>query len=399
MGVLLCCPNQAEAQCTVSSATVTTPILCNGGTATITIVANGGTAPYSYTFNSQTNATGVFTGVLAGAARAYSITDANNCGPVTGTLDVTQPAVLALTSATVTTLILCNSGTATVTIVATGGTAPYSYTFNGQTNATGVFTGVLAGAAKAYSFTDTNSCGPVTGTLDVNQPAALALTSATVTTPILCNGGTATITIVANGGTAPYSYTFNGQTNATGVFTGVLAGAAKAYSFTDTNSCGPVTGTLDVNQPEVLALTSATVTTPILCYGDTATVTIIATGGTAPYSYTFNSQTNATGVFTGVLAGAAKSYSFTDANSCGPVTDTLDVNQPEVLALTSATVTTPILCNGGTATVTIVATGGTAPYSYTFNSQTNATGVFTGVLAGAAKSYSFTDANSCGPVT
>jgi hypothetical protein len=53
-----------------------------------------------------------------------------------------------------------------------------------------------------------------------------------------------------------------------------------------------------------------------------------------------------------------------------------DVNQPPVLALTSAAVTTAIDCNGGKATVTIVATGGTAPYSYTFNS-TNTTGFLT----------------------
>jgi hypothetical protein len=42
-----------------------------------------------------------------------------------------------------------------------------------------------------------------------------------------------------------------------------------------------------------LALTSAAVTTAIDCNGGKATVTIVATGGTAPYSYTFNS-TNTT---------------------------------------------------------------------------------------------------------
>jgi hypothetical protein len=44
-------------------------------------------------------------------------------------------------------------------------------------------------------------------------------------------------------------------------------------------SCGPVT--VGVNQP-VLALTSAAVTTAINCNGGKATVTIVATGGTAP---------------------------------------------------------------------------------------------------------------------
>jgi hypothetical protein len=45
-----------------------------------------------------------------------------------------------------------------------------------------------------------------------------------------------------------------------------------------------------------LALTSAAVTIAIDCNG-TATVTILATGGTAPYSYTFNRKTNNDGVF------------------------------------------------------------------------------------------------------
>jgi hypothetical protein len=37
------------------------------------------------------------------------------------------------------------------------------------------------------------SCGPVTGTVDVNQPPVLALTSAAATA-IDCNGGKATVT-------------------------------------------------------------------------------------------------------------------------------------------------------------------------------------------------------------
>jgi hypothetical protein len=47
-------------------------------------------------------------------------------------------------------------------------------------------------------------------------------------------------------------------------FTDVSAGTGLSYSFTDAKSCGPVTGTVDVNQPPVLALTSAAVTTAIV---------------------------------------------------------------------------------------------------------------------------------------
>ena len=99
------------------------------------------------------------------------------------------------------------------------------------------------------------------GTLNVSQPSAVT-GSAAITTPIRCFGGTATVTLTGAGGTAPLSFTFNGVTNTTGVFTGVLAGTAYAWSITDANSCGPVTGTLNVSQPSAVT-GSAAITTPI----------------------------------------------------------------------------------------------------------------------------------------
>ncbi len=173
---LLGCPNTSDPETvTVNPLTTTgsvTTSICDGQS--YTWPANGVT--YS---TAQTNLT-------------YKV-DCN-----TATLNLTVNPLPTFTSATVTTPIACKDGTATVTIIATGGTAPISYTFNGVTNATGIFTGVSAGNGKAYSITDANSCGPVTGTINVTQPPAISFTSAGVTTPILCNGGTATVTIVAH---------------------------------------------------------------------------------------------------------------------------------------------------------------------------------------------------------
>ena len=49
-----------------------------------------------------------------------------------------------------------------------------------------------------------------------------------------------------------------------------------------------------------LVLTNASVTDPIDCFGGTAEVTITATGGTGNIFYTFNGETNTSGIFTGV---------------------------------------------------------------------------------------------------
>lgn len=377
------------------SAAVSEAIKCHGGTATVTLTGGGGTPPLSYTFNGVSNTTGIFTGITAKTGYVWSITDANGCGPFTGSLDVTEPAVLT-GSAAVTTAISCNGGSATVTLTASGGTAPLSFTFNGVTNTTGIFSGIPAGAGYAWSITDANNCGPVTGSLNVTQPSIIT-GSASVTVPVPCNGGTATIRIIGGGGTAPLSFTFNGNTNTTGIFTGITAGNGYTWSVNDANGCAPATGAIDVTQPAVIT-GSAAITSPVLCFGGTGVVTLTGGGGTSPLSYTFNGVTNTTGIFSGVSAGTGYIWSITDANSCNPVTGAIDMPQPAAITA-SASVTSAITCFGGTATVTILGSGGTAPLSYTFNGVTNSTGVFAGIAAGAAYSWSVTDANNCGPFT
>ena len=320
----------AEPALLTGGASETSPILCNGGNATITMTAGGGTTPYTYTFNGSSvttvNTTQTFS-VVAGLGYLWSVTDVNSCGPVTGSLDVAEPALLT-GGASETSPILCNGGNATITMTAGGGTTPYTYTFNGSSvttvNTTQTFS-VVAGLGYLWSVTDVNSCGPVTGSLDVAEPALLT-GGASETSPILCNGGNATITMTAGGGTTPYTYTFNGSSvttvNTTQTFS-VVAGLGYLWSVTDVNSCGPVTGSLDVAEPALLT-GGATVTSPITCFGGTATVTMSASGGTPPYSYTFNGVTNSNGIFIGILAGINYPWSVTDANACGPVIGNLN---------------------------------------------------------------------------
>ncbi len=344
----------------------------------------------SYTFDGVTNTTGIFPHA-AGIGLAYSVTDANGCTPAAGTFDVSQPAAVTVSNVAQST-ILCNGGSATVTITATGGTGALSYTFDGVTNTTGIFTHV-AGTALSYSVTDGNGCTPATGTFDVVQPAVISVSNVGQSA-ILCNGGNATVTITASGGTAPLSYTFDGVTNTTGIFTHA-AGTGLAYSVTDVNGCAAATGTFDVLQPDVISVSNVAQST-IACFGGSATVTITASGGTGILSYTFDGATNTSGVFTHA-AGTALAYSVTDANNCNAATGTFDVVEPAAITVSNVA-QTPITCNGGTSTVTITAAGGTGALSYTFDGVTNATGIFTHG-AGTGLLYSVTDANNCTPAS
>jgi uncharacterized protein (TIGR02145 family) len=205
--------------------TTMTASVCSGVGFTVTPVNNtNGIVPVGTTYDwAAPTITGGITGGASGSAAAnisgtltnptniaqtatYTVTPLS--GGCTGTpfnLVVTVNPTAVLTSAAVTVPIDCFGGTATVTLAATGGTAPISYTFNGVTNTTGVFTGVLAGTAKVYSITDAHGCGPLTGTIDVTQPVVLDAAGSVISQS--CNScNDAKINLTVSGGTLPYSF-------------------------------------------------------------------------------------------------------------------------------------------------------------------------------------------------
>ena len=95
-----------------------TDVLCNAGTTgSITLgTVSGGTTPYAYTWTTsdgtipagqQNNAN--LTGLTAGTYN-YSVTDANNCTPATGSFTINQPDAITVGLGSKTD-VLCNAGT------------------------------------------------------------------------------------------------------------------------------------------------------------------------------------------------------------------------------------------------------------------------------------------------
>ncbi|HQK68828.1 MAG TPA: SprB repeat-containing protein, partial [Bacteroidales bacterium] len=333
-------------------------ISCNGSEdAAITVVASGGTGVLSYILiedpaNTTGASTGIFTGVGPGTY-TIRVTDVNLCENITAPVTVTEPAVITIAADVTSDYngndISCNGASdGEITATGSGGTGTMSYMIeqlpgNVTGASSGIFTGMPAGT-YTVRVTDSNGCTAITNIIEITQPSALSLSETNV--DVLCYGGsTGSINLSVSGGTSPYTYLWS-NTATTQDITGLPAGT-YSVTVTDANSCTSVLNNIQITQPASALTGSASVTTAILCNGGTATVTLIGSGGTAPLSYTFNGTTNSTGIFTGIIAGTAYPWSITDANSCGPVTGTLNVTQPSALT-GSASVTTAILCNGGT---------------------------------------------------
>ena len=366
------------------SATATTGnnVSCNGGSnGSASTSGSGGTTPYTYTW-SNGGTTSSITNLVSGTY-TVTITDANGC-TTTDNTSISQPIVLA-SSASVTSALDCNGDTdGQVTGSATGGTTPYTYSWNtGETNA--IETNLGAGT-YSVTITDQNGCTDSTS-VTMTQPTSL-VSSASVTSTLDCNGDTnGQVTGSATGGTTPYTYSWNtGETNA--IETNLGAGT-YSVTITDQNGCTDSTS-VTLTEPSNL-VSSASVTSTLDCNGDTdGQVTGSATGGTTPYTYSWNTgETNA--IETNLGAGTY-SVTITDQNGCTDSASTI-VTEPAVV-VASSVVDSNTSCNGfSDGGATAAATGGTGAYTYSWNNGAT-TASITGVVAGTY-SVTITDQNGC----
>ncbi len=334
-----------------------TPIVCKGGSSTVTLAANGGTPPYSYIFNGISDSDGIIQNVTEGTY-TWSVTDALSCEPVTGTINITAPPMVTATIA-ITDEIDCSGETGEVTISASGGTPPYEYTFNGVAQSSNVFTGIMAGVNLTWSVRDANGCEYFSGSpVDMISPDVL--TASVVATDVLCNGGNnGSIDLTVAGGTLPYTFSWDNGAGTSEDPTGLTADT-YTVNIVDGNGCS-TTASAIVNEPPTL---SASVdATNILCFGQTSDIQINAGGGTSPYTYTFDGNSNATGSFPAMAAANGISWQVVDANAC-IYSGTYDLTQPAELQLSSISATDTEICEGENIVLSSLATGGSGTLTY-----------------------------------
>ncbi len=385
------CTKTANASITQPTALATSlskiDALCNGTAGSATVTPSGGTAPYTYSWNTTPVQTGATATNLPTGTYIVQTTDARSCTKY-DTISIIQTQ--AMGSSVSKSDVLCNGGnTGSATVTVTGGISPRVYSWNtSPVQTTNAATGLTAGT---YVLTTTDSIGcSRRDTVVIGQPTAL--NSSTAKTDVSCyglNNGTAGVT--ASGGTTPYTYSWNTtpvQTTAT--ITG-LAPGTYISTITDANGCTK-RDTIIINQPT--ALNTLTSNTTLNCFGNTnATASVSATGGTSPYTYSWNTTPVQTTTTATALGAGTYVVTSSDAHGCIK-RDTLVISQPPLL--TSARSSTNVNCFGGNnGTATVAPTGGTSPYTYSWNTtpaQTTATAVN---LSAGTYIATITDSKGC----
>jgi len=361
----------------------------NDGYSSVTIA--GGTGPYTYTWDLSgsivsTSQTG--SNLLAGSY-LETVIDAKGCTDNI-TIVITEPNVLTA-NATPTDAACFGSNSGMAVVTPAGGTTPYAYQWTDvalqQTDT--AFT-LIAGN---YDVTVTDSLGCTTAVTNiiVNEPQQLTL--ATSTHSSTCGNNNGDANVVVGGGSTPYSFQWNDpSTQATATASSLLAGSYTVY-VTDNNGCidSTTANIIDLGSPSV----SIPTTTDVSCAGASdGSATSVATGGTTPYTYSWNTTPVQTSVTAINLEGLTYSVTVTDFNGCtASATATIIENSGLSAAITTSN---DVTCNGFTdGDATVIGAGGGAPYIYLWDDALGQTTPLASTLGAGTYVVTISDTNAC----
>lgn len=318
----------------------------------------------------------------------FAIADAGDCiydsGVFLDFLTCSNALTLTPQSTPVTSCVGCD-GTATVT--PSGGTGPFTYTWSPSGWTTPTVTNLCAGT-YTVTVADQLACSPTATVLVTVGSSVSTLTIVPTQTNVACfNGCNATASVNITGGTPPYSYSWlpsggNGP-SATGLCPGTYT-----CDISDNGGCTS-TVTFTITQPT--ALTASGTTTAAACGNNNGTATVTPSGGTGPYTCTWQ-PSGGPGLNVTNLGAGTYTYTVTDANGC---TFTQSLIVPSTGSLSSTISGTDVLCFGGTTgSVTVTPVGGNPNYTYAWTPNVS-TGATASNLAAGVYSCTITDASGC----
>ena len=388
-------------------------------------VVNG--TPAGTTYTNATTSTMTISGTTIAGTYEYRLKTSNfsGCDYTSAGATYTVVAIPSITTQPSTPSAICVGGAASISLVAAGGTPSLTYQwqyFNGSWNnvtngtpAGTTYTGSTSNSLSVSGFSSAgsyqyqcivsasgNGCSSATSnSITVTVVADPNITLQPVSPASICTGGTANISISAAGGTPSLNYqwqyyngtSWNNVTNGTPTGASYTGSTSTSFSVTGISVAGnyqyqclvSATG----NGCSTATSSSATVTVvpdpfitvqptdTTICSGTTATLAVIAGGGTPSLSYQwqyYNGSlwTTAPGVSTNAsyttqsLAASTQFRVLVSASGggCDPVTsNTITVHIPHISVQPA---TTTNICSGGTTTLNVVASsdGGTATYAY-----------------------------------
>ncbi len=368
---------------------IVSPITCFGGNnGSLTLSSTGGTAPYQYNWAVNLGTTNSISNLSAGIY-SCQITDVNNC-VLNQSFQISNPMPIISTILNVSNVDCFGNSTGSATISASGGTGNLSYLWTPTASTSSSISNVTAGVFTCV-ISDVNGCQQLTN-VTIAQPSVLG-SSITAQNPVSCFGGTNGSALVTGiGGVAPYSYIWSPVGGTSNLASNLSAGTYTCQ-VKDLNGC--ITNqAVQISSPSAISVSTSSIT-PATCGSNNGALTLLTSGGTGTYAYSWTPSVGSTATLTNLFAGSYQ-VMVSDQNNC---TGYLSVGISTISGPSVAVVSqTPVSCfNGSNGSVQISASGGTGTLSYSWspgNPVGNGTNAISNLPAGQY-ACQVSDANGC----
>lgn len=407
--------------------------ICVGGVVNVTVTAslNGGAGSLSYQWQSSDNGTSGWANVSGGTgsttnsytSEALSVTAFYRCIITSSTTNCTitsssvqaivvpDPAITVQPTGTT----ICSGGNYTLTVTATNGTPGLNYQWFSSTdnNTFALISGAAASTYATPALTQTtyyrvevsatgNGCTTATSSVaTVVVLSDISITTQPVQRTNICSGSTATLHVTASGGSGNYTYQWKNSIVLAGPYTAIAGATTSSYTTSalsqntyyqvvisdNTQGCDPITS--NVSAVIIPAITTQPVAPATVCVGGTVSLATAASanGGSATFSYQWQSSPDGISNWTNVTAGTggtttnyvsapltAPTYFRAVITSSNP-TCTLTTNAVMAVVIPDPVITTqPVggnICEGGTFTMTSGAANGSGNLIYQWQRSLN----------------------------
>jgi gliding motility-associated-like protein len=320
---------------------------------------------------------------------------------------ITSPQEALTLSLLETSNVTCDNSQGTIITIADGGWGNYEYELTGDTtvaySTNNTFENLSAGT-YTVNVRDIEGC-VASETIILSEPNPITATFTPSTNVLSCFGdqdASITIDMVSGGQGTNYVYTLNtiapvvssSGPQTSNVFNDLGAGT-YTVTITDGYECEMTSLDIVIANPTILDIDLVRTTTQT-CLTE-STLTLSATGGTAPYEYSDTSTfTNVLGNFSSSTIFSASEGTYTyyvrDANGCvSNVSNEITIDPLPELVINLQSSNPTINCAGdNTGSILATAQGGLGDYSYTLQDTSGTTitatqsspGYFTELIAG-----------------
>ena len=324
---------------TITSLSSSSTTCFGQSTGSASVTATGFGLSYLWSYLSQTTPSVIN---LPQGIHTVTVSDFTNCLAV-ATITISQATQLNATISSFTNVACNGMNNGGATASANGGSPAYTYSWAPVGQTFSVLSNVSAGTYTLI-VKDANNCVG-TNTVAITQPYPLIINTNTVNN-VSCNGGSnGSISASVTGGNSSYTYSWSPSLTSTTTVTNLSAGS---YTFMVTDNMGCVSySTYTVYQPAALV---ATTNTLFACAGINGSATVTPSGGTAPYSYNWNTSPPQTANIATGLTPGNYTLIISDNNGCVFSKSVSIASAP--LPTISISSSNSIICYGGAAYLT-----------------------------------------------